>query len=46
MIVSDKEKLLLLGTELGTNLEPQFGLAAQNRSSEKLLLDVLSLCLA
>ena len=37
--VSDKEKLLLLRTELGTNLEPQFGLAAQTRSSEKLLLD-------
>ena len=37
--VSDKGKKLLLGTELGTNLVPQFGLAAQTRSSEKLLLD-------
>jgi beta-glucosidase-like glycosyl hydrolase len=35
----DKEKLLLLRTGLGTNLEPQFGLAAQTRSSENLLLD-------
>jgi hypothetical protein len=41
--VSDKEKLLLLRTELGTNLEPQSGLAAQIRTSEKLLLDFGSL---
>jgi hypothetical protein len=39
MKVSEKEKLLLLRTELSTSLEPQFGLAAQTRSSEKLLLD-------
>jgi len=44
--VSDKEKLLLLRTELGTNLEPQFGLAAQTRSSEKLLLDFGFLCVS
>jgi hypothetical protein len=37
--ISNKEKLLLLRTELATNLEPQFGLAAQTRSSEELLLD-------